>query len=696
MNITSLLNSALVFDIETSANYSDGKEISISGNFDQYVTLAKCKWFGAYSFKTKKEYYLETSKNQQKIMDLLESHNVYIGFNSEEFDYPILVNNGLIDPKQKINHIDCMKILGSSKFIDKKGFKYKDRGNLMGYKFKRNSLECIAETIKLEFQKSKIDYKIFQKDEYTEEEKTEIIKYLKNDVMATKGMFDKLWTYWMPFTDLIDWKFVSNFSWIKSSIAALIYKSACFCMNTEPTYSEHTSKIEEMGGKVLMPTDEEVKDAWIVDFRSLYPHIMCMFNLFAEVKEGVKNAWHGNEMFKTKGYYDISYKHPLAKAVEKKLKERILLKINDKDNPLIYTIKIWLNGLYGVLRSALFEKVHTPNGGWDTCWLGQQITDFTQKELEKYGFEVTYGDTDSRVILAKSKKHCDKDYIKTCINQIVKKILLNVPFPLETFDIAIERFTPYMLFPFSYQEVVDEKTRKLLKNGMIEGYTEEIQDKKKVIIRTEDNKIVKRGRSWVKERCGRKKNYLYLYEEDNELKVKLVGLPIKKDGATQLGIKIYKEILEPKILKEKTAKFSKQFMDEQLESYLKNKEILQLLSREFKIKPYSAYKIQKGKKEPTTIYAQISKGYFNKGDGVINLIKNYKIGKAGKGDKYCTVQEAIEAKLTIDDLDLEKLYNELEPFVKYEESLTKEKECVILKKDNKDDLQKELEKRGLV
>ena len=271
-----------------------------------------------------------------------------------------------------------------------------------------------------------------------------------------------------------------------------------------------------------------------------------------------------------------------------------------------------------------------------------------------------------------------------------------MPFPLETFDIAIERFTPYMLFPFSYQEVVDEKTRKLLKNGMIEGYTEEIQDKKKVIIRTEDNKIVKRGRSWVKERCGRKKNYLYLYEEDNELKVKLVGLPIKKDGATQLGIKIYKEILEPKILKEKTAKFSKQFMDEQLESYLKNKEILQLLSREFKIKPYSAYKIQKGKKEPTTIYAQISKGYFNKGDGVINLIKNYKIGKAGKGDKYCTVQEAIEAKLTIDDLDLEKLYNELEPFVKYEESLTKEKECVILKKDNKDDLQKELEKRGLV
>lgn len=671
MNIDSLLTNALVFDLETSSFYPDGRPINISTNFDDYVFYAKVKWIGIYSYKHKKEYYLEVSKNRPLVENLLAEHNILIGFNNESFDYPVLVNNGLIAKKQYITYVDCMKILGDATYKDRRGFAYKGRGKLMGFDFKRNTLECMAETMKLEFQKSKIDYKIFYKDEYTEEERKEIIKYLRNDVMATKGMFDKLWIYWMPFTDLIDWKDVLNFSWIRSSIAALIYKSACFAMGVEPTYSEHPSKKEQMGGKVLLPKYEEARDVWYVDFSSLYPHIMCMFNLFAEVEEATEGAWHGNDMFKVKGYYDVSYKHKLTVEVVKKIKQRLDLKATDKDNPFVQTLKIWLNGLYGVLRSALFEKVHTPTGGWDTCYLGQQITDFAQQELEKYGFEAIAGDTDSRMVLAVSKKHLDRDYMKTCLKQIIKKILANVPFPLETFDIAIETFCEYMLFPFSEQELVDEPTRKLLnKKEEVEGYIEDLQDGKKVIIEKESNKIVKRGKSWVKERVGRKKNYLYLYKDKGELKVKLVGLPIKKSGATRLGIKMYKEILEPKILKEKTAKFSREFIEGHLEEYLKNKEILQLLSREFKIKPFDSYKIPKGKTEPTTIYAQISKGYFNKGDGVINLIKNYKVGKAGKGDKYCTLEEAIEAKLTLKDLDLEKVNNELEPFIKYVKNLT--------------------------
>ena len=666
MNLDSILKQVLVYDIETYAEYPDGREIDIRSNFDDYLVYAKCKWFGCYSYMDNKEYYLEVSKDREKIKDLLNKHSILVGFNNQEFDQPIITNNQLTDGYKKYNQIDCMKILGASTFKDRNGFKYKGRGDLMGYKFKRNSLECMAQTMKLEFQKSKIDYKIFKKDNYTSEEKKEIIKYLKNDVMANKCMFDKLWFYWMPFTDLINWKFVIDLSWIKVSIASLIYKSACHSMNTEPTYSEHKSKVEEMGGKVLKPVYEEVDNVWYIDFSSLYPHIFCMFNLFAEKEEGNKNLWHGNEMFKVKGYYDISYKHILSKEVEKKLKERFDLKAKDKNNPLVYTLKIWLNGLYGVARSALFEKVHTKNCGWDCCWLGQQITDFTQKELEKYGFECIYGDTDSRILKCKDNKHKDKDYIKSCLKQIIKKILDNVPFSVETFDITIETFIEYILFSFSEEPIVNEDNRKLLRNKIIDGYREEEQDGKKVIIEIDSNKIIKKGRSWIQERSGKKKNYLYLYTEKDKLKVKIVGLPIKKDNATELGIKIYKEILKPKIIKNKKAKFSREFINEQIIEYLKNKEIMQLISREFKIKPYNTYKIPKGKSEPSTIYAQISKGYFNEGSGVINLIKNKKIGKAGKGTLYCTVDEAMESKLTIDDLDLEKLYNELEIFIKHE------------------------------
>lgn len=678
MNLDNILKQVLVYDIETHAEYPDGKEIDIRSNFDDYLVYAKCKWFGCYSYMDNKEYYLEVSKDREKIKDLLNRHTILVGFNNEEFDQPIIINNQLTDGYKKYNQIDCMKILGASTFKDRNGFKYKGRGDLMGYKFKRNSLECMAQTMKLEFQKSKIDYKIFKKDNYTDEEKKEIIKYLKNDVMANKCMFDKLWDYWMPFTDLINYKFVINLSWIKSSIASLIYKSACHTMNTEPTYSEHKSKIEEMGGRVLNQKYEEVENIWYVDFASLYPHIFCMFNLFAEGEEGNEKLWHGNEMFKVKGYYDISYKHILVKEVEKKLKERLDLKAKDKDNPLIYTLKIWLNGLYGVARSPLFEKIHTKNCGWDCCWLGQQMHEFTQKELEKYGFEAVGGDTDGLMMKCKKTSHFDRDYIKICLKKIIEKILANVPFPVDTFNIDIETFIEYMLFPFSDQEIVEEKERKLLKTKFTDGkqmtdkeekiidkYIIEEIDNKKYIKDTILNKIVKKGRSWVKERKGRKKNYLYIYKKDNKLEIELVGLPIKKDNATELAIKIYKEVLKPKILKNKRAKFSKEFIDKQITGYLQKIEIMQLISREFKIKPYDTYKIPKGKTEPSTIYAQISKGYFNKESGVINLIKNKKIGNAGKGTLYCTVDEAINAKLTIADLDLEKLYNELEPFIEY-------------------------------
>lgn len=84
---------------------------------------------------------------------------------------------------------------------------------------------------------------------------------------------------------------------------------------------------------------------------------------------------------------------------------------------------------------------------------------------------------------------------------------------------------------------------------------------------------------------------------------------------------------------------------------------MELIAREFRVSSCSSYKSE------SSIYAQISKGYFNGEDGIIHLIKNNKIGNAGKGNKYCTIQEAIDNKLRVDDLDLDKVNSELEPFI---------------------------------
>ena len=84
---------------------------------------------------------------------------------------------------------------------------------------------------------------------------------------------------------------------------------------------------------------------------------------------------------------------------------------------------------------------------------------------------------------------------------------------------------------------------------------------------------------------------------------------------------------------------------------------MKLLAIEYKIKPAYTYKTE------NQIQAQISKEYLNGQDGIIFLIKNDKIGKVGKGDKYCTIKEAQDANLTTKELILTKTYKELEPFI---------------------------------
>ena len=87
-------------------------------------------------------------------------------------------------------HVDLMQILGTSTYKNKNGYKFKGRGELMGYDFKKNSLKCMAETMGLETQKGEIDYSIFYKEDWTEEETKEILAYLSSDIMAEKQMFD--------------------------------------------------------------------------------------------------------------------------------------------------------------------------------------------------------------------------------------------------------------------------------------------------------------------------------------------------------------------------------------------------------------------------------------------------------------------------------------------------------------------------
>jgi DNA polymerase elongation subunit (family B) len=522
----------------------------------------------------------------------------------------------------------------------------------MDYKLKDNHLRTMAITMNLDFLKGDIDYAIFHKSSWTVEEEKEIITYFRNDVMATKQLFDKLWNYWLPFAELLEVKNIYDLSWIRSSIASLTYKAACKVLAVEPTYSEKVSEAEDIGGNVFLPTVEEETGVWYVDFQSLYPHIFCQFNLTAEVNpdniSSKRKVWHGNEIFQVKGYYDITEQHPLSKYIASKLKERITLKEVDKTHPMVYTLKIFLNGLYGVMRSAIFEKVHTPNCGSDCCFLGQQIQQLAKEMLEQFGFTVIAGDTDSLMIVTKDPNKNTREYVVDCLNQIVEIIQSYLPFPTETFKIGIENYLDYILFPFEDATIVGEDGKNKKENGRL-----------------------------VYQRTAKKKNYLYIFTNPKgEKEVKLVGLPIKKDNSTLLAPKIYEEVLKPEIIKNNRAKFSKTFINDTINNYLKKPEILQLLSQEYKVNASSAYKTN-------CIQKQISDAYFKGQEGVIRLVKNSRIGKCGKGTLYATVEEATNAKLTREELDLDKVEQELSPFVLYEPEKAVKDACKILAKDDK-------------
>ena len=632
--------SILVFDIECSSSYPhNGEKINIKTHFDDYVKFAKVKWFGCYSYKYDMMICDEVVGNEDKIRKLMGEHDVLCGFNSDEFDLPIMYNNNLVpEDKYYKNKLDLLCILGSAIFKRHDGLPFKNRAALMGKKPKNNSLKAMAEVFELDVKKGDIDYNIFFQKTYTDTERQDILEYLNADVLMTKQLFEKVWDFWLPFTEFLYEDDVLKLSWIKSSIASLTYQAACKTTGVDVTYSDNRDETqkEEMGGRVILPKYEEARDVWYVDFTSLYPHIFCQFNLFGEVAVDdmdiiPPNLWHGNELFQVRGYYDISEQHPLSKDVAEKLKRRRDVKRKIKEtgvyDSIEYSLKIFLNSLYGAARSSIFEQIYKPNCGWDCCWLGQQINYLAEKMMKEFGFETIAGDTDSIFVIAHDEKHNNEEYVKECLKAVVDRIKDNVPFPAETYGIDIEADLEYVMWPFGLEPV-----------------------------KLEDGTNKKVGNRLVKEWRGKKKNYVYLERGSQKLGMK--GLPIKKDNATGLGMKIFKDYLEPMMIKERHAKFDKAVIDAVLESYLTIQDNLHLLAREFKVQPAVSYKL------PGQLQAQISTGYFNGQAGVIKLIKNKKIGNAGKTSKYCTVEEAINAQLSVEDIDIAKVENELAPFVR--------------------------------
>ncbi len=418
------MKSILIFDIETDS--LDPKN-------------AKLKWFGAYSYLDNKYYLFDYLKNCQ-IKDLIKRHKILIGFNNKNYDQPILENYG-IDFKYKII-LDLYEISsprGDSGF----GRHNKNRLVSMGYKLKNYSLKNIAEVLKLDkISKGEIDYKIFQKEKWNEKEIKEIKKYLKQDLVLTRKLYEWYEKQFEPLKKMLPAEAQRKLLHIKSTLSSLSYQIICNKTGLPIEWNEDKPKNFKSfsGGHHINPRWDMAKGNIIeIDFASAYPHALLMGNLYSPEK----NGWTGKDYFKIEGSYNNKKFGKIETALKEILLERLKAKAKgDKEKNLSY--KIIINSLYGITGNYKFKSLYNPTSASDCTSIVRTLLKKLSKILEENGFICLYGFTDA--IFIKIPEQSNKEELMFVVDEFIKEVKSVMPFPQETFKMEIEEELKFIWF----------------------------------------------------------------------------------------------------------------------------------------------------------------------------------------------------------------------------------------------------------
>jgi DNA polymerase-2 len=260
--------------------------------------------------------------------------------------------------------------------------------------------------------------------------------------------------------------------------------------------SEHSA-----GGYVLEPNPGIYDNVIVTDFKSLYPSIIQTF----KIDPLSRLLSHIETLSTPAGYRFSKTKNILPEFISFLLKQRASA-LKKGDVQLSVAIKILMNSFYGVMGSFGCRFYH-PDLASAITSTGQALLLESKNFLEKKGYKVIYGDTDSLFI--KLKKGDELNY-KSTGQEIVNK-----------------------LNEFWKQ--------KLKKDYDLQSFLELEYEKyyrKFVITSARGSEI------------GAKKRYAGLVEENNEQKIEFVGLEfvrsdwtrLAKDFQTELYKRIFNEL----------------------------------------------------------------------------------------------------------------------------------------------------------
>jgi hypothetical protein len=587
-----VIRDVLIYDIETDSLDTQ---------------TAKIKFFGAYSF-IDDEYYLLKGTEVKEIKELLERHRVLVSFNGKAFDNPILINNGYeLENKYKV-FIDLYEISaqkGSGDF----GHYNKNKLIQMGIDIKTFTLKNIINILKLdEDSKGDIDYKIFQKDEWSKEELKEIKVYLKQDIIITKKLFEWYEEQFKPLKPMLSTKSQRNYKHIVSSLSTIAYEIICNKAGLKVEWAEkETGAIRQSfdGAHHINPLREKIRGNIVnIDFTSAYPHALMMGNLFSKSEEG----WKGDDYFNIKGIYNNKEQGKIEKALKEILLERLKAK-KSGDTVKSKAYKIIINSLYGLTGNPVFKSLYNPITAADCTSMIRTCLKKLAKTLEENGYEVLYGFTDNVIvkipeelfILNNNKNNEEK--LLYLIKKFIEEVKSHVPFPMDSFNLEVETKMKFIWF--------------------------------------------------VAKNC-----YLYVNSND-EVKYKSTLL---NTNTPKVIMNVFEKYMKPKIIKDLDINFTEEELIKQIK--LELKENLLLAAEEHKVIDYNEYKSE------TSLQYQISKQYGSGTHYLIPNIVSIGVGKQKgtrkiKPIRYCSIEEFKSKNLSIEDISLKKLMECLKPFLKY-------------------------------
>lgn len=454
----------------------------------------------------------------------------------------------------------------------------------------------VAEFLNLPSLKGELDYNILKQKTISQKDKQLILEYLNADLETTYHLLKWLHDTFKGLFDYFSKEDKESFAWLTTSAGKSAYKVFCNITGNNEIYNKQYVEKDYEGAYIGTFSKRSAKDVVVIDFSSMYPHMMIGGNLFSRTND--KTAWHGGGVYESakdnprdgvKGYYkreqgvfekflqDLFYKRTEYKKEMKKHQKGTQEYLDCYSKQL--ACKILLNSSYGASGCPLFKNMFDLISASDITAMSRQTNKQLKKVCEKYGF-VSYLHTDSVHVSLNDMN--DLDNLKKDILELVEKQKQSFNIYTPTHNAEIEEILAYEYYFQSDDETLC-KARNL---------------------------AIKQDGSWSM--TG--------------------GKMIRKD-TSKIAKRIFEKYLLPELVKGRDNLFFD--LDELKRHVLKEVEgnPKELLKR-FKIRPPEHYNTK------TSIHYSISEMYYDKANdlGEIYLINNKHIG-AGKESRYAMLQE---------------------------------------------------------